>query len=277
MIEGFDSAYPPNDAQLAAAYTAGVRFWAGYLGTRDGLGLLNRWSEQDFERVKAAGMGTMGYCSGWDDPAGCKALGEQFGIPISLDVEDGIRGDGPWVQGWLNDSGAGLYGNPPVFVGKTFPTAIMAAYPNSGDPDGATWQDPPYPTPPVPHGWQWAGTHDFAGISVDSSWLDDWFAASAPQEDEMKWFTVLAPDGVAQWVVMPSGFKFPLFSQEDLAVIRASGNLVETINAGPVSQAQLDAWPTLGAGQVPSIPGGPVPPHDHPLAFSVTATTGQPS
>ena len=46
-----------------------------------------------------------------------------------LDVEGGIRADGAWVQPWLDASGAGLYGNAPVFSGRR-----AAFYETASDP-----------------------------------------------------------------------------------------------------------------------------------------------
>ena len=105
------------------------------------------------------------------------------GIMLCLDVEPKIRGDGPWVQDWLSASGAGLYGNAPVFTGRRAAFYVLAWYPKR-DP-ARTWiVDPRYPRPNGPCGWQWRGTHTEFGRGVDRGWYDDWFApqgaAAAP-------------------------------------------------------------------------------------------------
>lgn len=170
MISGRDSAYPPSDAVLAAAAQAGVGAWFGYFA---GPNILNGWAKTDFDRVKAHGMVTLAYCSGWSDPAAMRAQSLAWGVPICLDDESGLRPDGQWVQGWLDISGAGLYGN--WFVhNRNAPFHILAAYPTSGDPFEATWNT--QPRPPGPCGWQWCGTHPEFGASCDSAFLDPWFA-----------------------------------------------------------------------------------------------------
>jgi len=101
----------------------------------------------------------------------CKNLAAQWGVFLCLDVESSIRGDGDWVQGWLNTSGAGLYGNAPVFNGRTAQFFVLAAYPGY-DPK-STWNGP---HPGVPTGWQFADGPPEFGCSVDRTWFDDWFA-----------------------------------------------------------------------------------------------------
>src|SRR5690348_721758 len=88
MISGVDSAYPPNDAALSAAYAAGVRLWAGYFA---GPNILNGWAKADFDRVKAHGMQTIAFCSGWASATAMLAQSVSWGVPICLDVESGIR------------------------------------------------------------------------------------------------------------------------------------------------------------------------------------------
>lgn len=167
-VEWLDSAYPPNDAQIAAAKTAGYGGWAGYFA---GLNILNGWAKSDFDRVKAGGLRTMAYCSGWSDPAVLKAQGEAWAVTICLDDESGIRPTGGWEQSWLNVAGSGIYGNYWLH-GVTAAFHILAAYPTSGDPGNTDWWGST-PRPAGLTGWQWAGTHGFAGISVDSSWFDE--------------------------------------------------------------------------------------------------------
>jgi hypothetical protein len=52
--------------------------------------------------VKAAGLSCVAFCSGKDDPIACKNLAASLGVRLCLDVEGGIRGNGPRVQDWLN-------------------------------------------------------------------------------------------------------------------------------------------------------------------------------
>jgi hypothetical protein len=116
------------------------------------------------------------FVSGNDAPAALKALAAKLNVRICLDVEGGIRGDGPWVQGWLDASGAGLYGNSGVHSGRRAPFYILAAYPGSSDPAGTWWNQTP--APPGPCGWQWVGTHTEFGVGVDRGDYDDWFSST---------------------------------------------------------------------------------------------------
>lgn len=211
MKAGLDSAYPPSTAQIAAAKAAGISVWSGYFA---GPGILNGWSEQNFHDVMNGGLDTSAYCSGWADPAAMKAQAVSWGVSrIILDDESGIRslefdpttrtpfsrnrfmarkmlhgGEArpvlelingvltvsSWVQPWLNASGAGQYGNQPVFVGVSAACYVFAAYPG-GDPE-LSW--PPYQPAPAdghPCAWQFEGTHTFSGIGVDSTNYDDSF------------------------------------------------------------------------------------------------------
>lgn len=186
-VAGLDSSFDkPTDAQLDEAWNAGVRFWALYMATKPEVGLASVATREDFARIKAHGMGTLAYVSGWDDPQALRAQAADWGIAICLDVESEIRGDGSWVQGFLDASGAGLYGNAPVHWGRRAPFYIASAYPG-GLPAPATW--PPRATPPPgPHGWQCQNTHTEFGCSVDRGWYDDFFAtlsrsAPAPPAD----------------------------------------------------------------------------------------------
>ncbi len=177
MILGFDSSYTlPDDAGLRQAKADGVGAWAGYMTTKPS-GIAT-WPKSNFDRIKAAGLGTWGYCSGWDDPAALKVQAAAWGIRILLDVENGIRGDGPWVQGFLDTSGAGLYGSPSVFAGRRAACYVVAMYPGGASPT-ATWLNG-YTPPSGPHGWQSQGTHSAYGASVDSGYFDDWFGGAAP-------------------------------------------------------------------------------------------------
>lgn len=202
MLKALDSAYPPNATQAAQAKAAGYSAWLGYFA---GPNILNGWSKASFDTVKAAGLMTAAYCSGWADPAAMKAQSISWGVPIILDDESGIRSFNlepsdnrkaahlmypqgsarpvvekvnslfvlsSWVNPWLAASGAGLYGNLPVFAGAVASCYVFAAYPGA-DP-GTTW--PSYYTrPPKPCGWQWQGTHSLFGVGVDTTNFDDNF------------------------------------------------------------------------------------------------------
>src|ERR1700686_4338421 len=87
-IRGLDSAYPPSLAQAQAAKAAGYGAWLGYFA---GPNILNGWTKANFDTVKAAGLATAAYCSGWADAAAMKAQSISWGVPIILDDESGIR------------------------------------------------------------------------------------------------------------------------------------------------------------------------------------------
>lgn len=175
MIAGRDSAFPPNDAQLAAFYAQGIRVYGGYIKIGND-GIYNGWSKADFDRVKAHGMRAIAYMSGWVDPAQARAFAAAWGVLGCLDDEGGIRPDGSWVPNWLNVSGFGLYGNGWVHNGRIAAFHVEAGYPTSGNPYDASWNTAYAPRPAGPCGWQWAGSHNENGITVDSSYFDDSFA-----------------------------------------------------------------------------------------------------
>ena len=164
IVKTVDSEFPPSTATLVAAKADGVIGWNGYL---PGQNIAHGWSAADFAAVRAVGLYSIAYASGWSDPATAKAQAALYGVRGCLDVEGGIRGDGPWVQGWLDVSGFGLYGNAPVHQGRTAAFHVLAAYP--GHDPGASW---PKPRPLVPAGWQWAGSVTKYGTSVDLCWFD---------------------------------------------------------------------------------------------------------
>lgn len=182
MIEGLDSATEPTVAQVQAAAAAGRRIWSGYLASTpyDGgshFGLWHPWSQGAFAAAWLTGSQPLAYCSGSDDPVAVSALARAWSLRPCLDVERGIRPDGLWVQPWIDAAGAnimGLYGNYGVHTGRRAAFHILAAYPTSGDPSDASWWDQT-PRPAGPCGWQWSGTHPEFGVSVDSTWFDDWF------------------------------------------------------------------------------------------------------
>lgn len=203
----------PDAAAAAAAKAGGVGMWFGYLATKPAVGLEAPWDLASFNIVRAAGMGVGAFVSGWDDPLALVHLASLWGISrVLVDVEDGIRGDGSWVDGFLGVTGFGLYGLSNVMYHQA-PYKIVADYPTGGCP-GDTW--PSWLTPPnVPHGWQCEGTHTAFGVSVDKSMLDNWFlsvpvdpppiATNSPMEASMVW-TAVRPDGnVDKYVLVANG------------------------------------------------------------------------
>src|SRR6267142_5618724 len=111
MIRALDSRAPSN-ASIVTAKAAGVGAWWGYF---QGPNILTShwWSDEDFKRVQSFGLATGAYCSGFALASEMHARAVRLGIPIALDVEGGIRGDGNWVDEWLATASAGLYGNFP--------------------------------------------------------------------------------------------------------------------------------------------------------------------
>ena len=184
MIHGLDSSMPPNAQQVAVAHANGFDLWSGYLASHPAVNLLHPWARADFDIARAAGSTPIAFCSGVDDPVALRALAAAWNVRLCLDVENGIRGDGPWVQAWLDASGAGLYGNAGVHPGRRAAFHVLAAYP--GGQPVATWDDALTPRPAGPCAWQSCGTHSLFGVGVDSGYYDDWFGASTtPQGDDM--------------------------------------------------------------------------------------------
>lgn len=213
MTKSFiDSAYPPNDAQLAAAVANGHAGWNGYFA---GPNILNGWSKADFDRVKRHGLSTMAYCSGWSPPADIRAQSAAWAVRTALDVEGGIRAlihpddraylaaarprlvvpaelrrasltgapyrldslaelksASAWIQPWLDAAGSGQYGNYWVHPGVRAPFYVLAAYPTAGDPLDASWWTATA-RPGSLCGWQFHGSMPFAGMTIDLSWFDD--------------------------------------------------------------------------------------------------------
>lgn len=174
MIIGLDSSgFRPAPATALQARAAGIRLWSGYLATKGSREVgITGWDQASFEAARLCGGIPIGFCSGWDDAGAVRQLAMAWNVRPCLDVEDGIRGNGPWVQPWLDASGAGLYGNAGVHAGRQAPFYIFAAYPGS-DP-GKVWPDN-LARPDQPVGWQWQGTHDEFGGGVDRGWYEDWF------------------------------------------------------------------------------------------------------
>jgi hypothetical protein len=170
MIAALDSAYAPSAAQAQAAKAAGVGLWNGYAATKGRVGIYHAWSQADFDNARLCGGTPIAYVSGWDDPVALKALAAAWNVRLCLDVEAGIRDDGPWVQGFLDASGAGLYGNLRIHLGRRAPFHVLSWY--VSDPQ-ATWGGSA--PPGTPCGWQWQNSHDEFGVTVDRCWFDDWF------------------------------------------------------------------------------------------------------
>lgn len=232
MIKGLDSSSVPNASQVAQAKAAGYKIWSGYLQTKPNVNIYHAWTEADFDIARQCGSKPIAYCSGWDDPVACKNLAAQWDVLLCLDVESSIRADGSWVQGWLDASGAGLYGNSPVFAARRAPFYVLAAYP--GYDPGTTWPGN-VALPPGPHGWQYQGTHSLFGIGVDTTNFDDWFVQSSPpqQDEETQMFIAVVQGTPAQFLVTDSVI-VGIDSGPDSAALQAAG-IKQT---SPMSAAQ---------------------------------------
>lgn len=199
MIAGLDSSFDaPTLDQAKAAYAAGIRAWGGYLvstsdeqilaaraaGRPAMFGLASPWTRAEFARVQQAGLAAIGFCSGKDDPDLLRAKAAAWNILHAVDVEHGIRDDGPWVSPWVRRAQSGLYGAMSVHYqngeepGRGAAFNILAWYPGY-DPQ-STWFDAIELRPPGPCGWQWWGTHTEFGLSVDRMWLDDAIIPTGP-------------------------------------------------------------------------------------------------
>lgn len=162
MVAGLDSSIQrPSAGQAAAMYAAGVRVYGGYLPP--GLGLESPWDQASFQVVQAAGMRAIGFASGYDDPVQVAATAAAWGVLGCLDDEAGIRAGSGWQQAWLDASGFGVYGGEAAH-GVHARFHVAALYP--GQDPGATWPSG-WARPPGALGWQWQGTHDEFGVSVD--------------------------------------------------------------------------------------------------------------
>lgn len=234
MLQGRDSAYPPDDAQLALFAAAGVRVYGGYVKFGND-GLLNGWTQADFDRVKAHGMTAIAFMSGWSDPATAKAVADAWGVLGCLDDETGIRADGSWVQAWLDASGFGLYGNGWVHNGRVAAFHILAGYPVEGNPAERSWNADYAPRPSTPCGWQWRGTHDELGLSVDSSTFDDWFA---PHFGAAQSVAAKPPQG--RWAMIHG------HSDVEQGFVRGSDSSLWQVRLNPTTKQW--EWRALGGG-----------------------------
>jgi hypothetical protein len=179
MIAAVDSsADAPTVESAHAARAAGVRVWGGYLASKPNVGLYAPWQRWQFDLARLCGGMPLAFCSGRDDPRSLRTLAAEWGVRLTLDVEPGIRGDGAWVPAFLEASGAGLYGLLAVHHWPA-PFHIMADYP--GYDPGRVWLTDVRPDTPL--GWQWWGTHQEFGRSVDRLWLDDWFGGGPEMLD----------------------------------------------------------------------------------------------
>lgn len=185
IVGGLDSSFNrPTRAQARAARAAGIRAWGGYFGSSPGLGLATLWSRADFAVLQAEGIQPIGFCSGWDDEDWIRNTAAEWGIQPCVDVERGIRDDGPWVAGWVRRAQAGLYGAMSVHYETGEPPGrganfnILAWYP--GYDPRSSWFDAIELRPPGPCGWQWQGTHSEFGLSVDRLWFDGLIITSGP-------------------------------------------------------------------------------------------------
>jgi hypothetical protein len=259
MIVGLDSSFSvPTLEQARAAYAAGVRAWGGYFGSRDGLGLAVRWNRMSFWNIQQAGLRAIAFCSGWDDPDWIRQTAAEWGVLACVDVESGIREDGSWVMPWVQRAQSGLYGSMATHyeigepAGRGAQFNIMAWYP--GYDPGSVWFDAIRLRPPGRCGWQWLGTHDEFGCTVDRGWYDDWFAG-AHSSDEIPVATIPQAGGEGSMILLRSADgRTHRFS------IGSGGSAVQGGPlGGPVRWAAVEGgaggFTTWGAGDG-TLPGG---------------------
>jgi hypothetical protein len=244
MFAGLDSATPPTAAQLGQAKAAGVRMWSGYLSTKPNVNILHPWTKEDYARVKTAGLPSIAFCSGLDDPVACRNRAAEWDVKLCLDVESGIHGDGPWVQDWLTKSGAGLYGNAPVFPNRRAAFYVLAAFPAHAHDPQRTWTtDPHHPRPNGNCGWQWRGTHTEFGVGVDRGWYDDWFVSA--QVDQNHWASMAGTFHHDPVVAQDRDGRLEVFMLDE------SGRLFD-LGQSAANGGWWSAWADLG----PPPPGG---------------------
>jgi hypothetical protein len=255
MVIGLDSAAPPSAAQVAAAQGAGVAVWGGYLATKPNVGLLRPWSQAEFTVAKALSGVPLAFASGWDDPVRCQGLAAAWGVRLCLDVEGGIRGDGNWVQPWLDLSGAGLYGQHSVdslgrlhsiHVGRNAPFHIAAWYVNH---DPVTTWPAGTARPVTPCGWQWQNSHNAFGVTVDRSWLDDWFGGTDMTQAEFDALCANSP-----WIA-GLGWRTKALIENTLTVEGGPQGVAGTPNA---LRAELDTI-KMELEALKNAPGGSAP------------------
>ena len=278
----------------AQARAAGVRVWGGYLATRPGVNLASPWDLASFDVARQVGGAPVAFCSGWDDPGACRNLAAQWNVRLCLDVEDRIRGDGPWVQPWLDASGAGLYGQHyqdtagvwhSIHLDRRAAFHVMSWY--IGRDPGASWAGPT-PADGSALAWQWVGTHTEFGLSVDRGWYDDSFGGAFAGSalggtavtggEKLAWVRVAynaflwrvpSPGEESQWAgsISDDGGNLDgvLAQIED----SAEGNVVKDVRQKLMGYVAANAFP--GTPGPPGPAGPPTGPHTH----GFQGTTGQ--
>jgi hypothetical protein len=268
LIRTLDSYSPPTDAQLAAAKAGGIGAWNGYL---PGPSIDNTWHGGDFARIRAAGLQTIAYASGWADAAAMKALAASWGVIGCLDLEGGIRDtSAAWpaarVQAWLDVSGFGMYHSESGYHYYGAPFYVIAggpAYRGGADP-GVTWPAGT-PRPPKPTGWQWQGSHSAFGANVDSSNFDSeiWGAPAGGitplTDNEPMWLLYKVSGGDATEYVFTGAHVIPMNTQADIDALVANGNLASNI-AKTISAQQHADFKAVGIASVTNVTNTGAPP-----------------
>ncbi|HUZ01628.1 MAG TPA: hypothetical protein VMU89_14865 [Thermomicrobiaceae bacterium] len=198
-----DSFTAPSDAQLERARYAGVAAWNGYL---PGLGIDSTWIAADFARIRAAGLGSIAFASGNEDPDKMAALAAAWKVRGCLDDEPGIRAFGTWEQSWLDASGFGHYHEAWDFPELRAAFHVIALYQQQNP--SASWPTPAdfaaqhitaVARPPGACGWQWRPNVIAYAAHVDLSWFDSAIYTTTPtptEENEMQTVIVdVAPPG----------------------------------------------------------------------------------
>ncbi len=192
-----DSFTAPSDAQLERARYAGVAGWNGYL---PGLGIDSNWTAPDFARIRAAGLDSIAYASGNEDPHQMAALAAAWRVRGCLDDEPGIRAFGSWEQAWLDASGFGHYHEAWDYPELRAAFHIIALYQQQNP--SASWPTPEdfaaqrvraAPRPGGACGWQWRANVITYAAHVDLCWFDSAIYTQTPtptEESEMQTFIV---------------------------------------------------------------------------------------
>jgi hypothetical protein len=255
-----DSASAPTPAQALAFKAAGGVAWGGYIG-KAGDDLENPWTAADFATIRAAGLVAFAFVSGDDDPAWVRDEATSMGVTlIILDVENGIRGDGAWVDPWLATSGAGIYGNPPVMDNHAMhghPCYIGAAYPEDGTQTAAWPSDATAPIPARPMGWQWADNGSYGGLTVDlSNYQMTVFGSSPAPGGDADMFIQQNPAGTADQYVINPPFKHPITTFADQQDLVHNIGLAAYGPADGISQEYFDSLIVLTSlSQLQGAPG----------------------
>jgi hypothetical protein len=142
------------------------------------------WPDDAFARVKRAGLTAVGYASGWGDPHLLHDRATRLGVIGCLDVEAGIRGDGPWVGSWLADApGFGIYGAQTLMQKPAAFHQLAKWSAGSGSDGGAPGNLGIY------DGWQYAGNVGRYGMRVDLAVWRDSFGedddVTGPQAEQL--------------------------------------------------------------------------------------------